>query len=107
MKQSQIDFQREALSLESRRDELFARWNSTLSSWVSLDSVPGLDHVGREILNLTKARTMDDARNAFLSRVDSTSRIDVILHNADSVAMLICEMGRQLDPVVVASTSNN
>lgn len=107
MKQSQIDFQRMALSLESPREELFAHWNSTLRSWISLDSIEGLDHVGKEILKLTKARTMNDARNAFLSRVDSTSRVDVILRNADSIALLICEMGRQLDPVVAASTPND
>ena len=53
MKQTQQDFQREALSLATPKEELFARWNSTLQQWVSLDSIPGLDHVGKEILKLT------------------------------------------------------
>jgi hypothetical protein len=99
MKQSQQDFQRCALSMETPREELFARWNNTLSEWVSLDAIPGLDHVGKEILELTNGRTMDDARKVFLSPDEPTSRIDIILRNADSIAFLICEMGRQLDPV--------
>lgn len=98
MKQSQVDFQRTALSLSSPREELFAQWSSTLNAWVSLDAIPGLEHVGKQILTLTRSKTMDDARSAFLNRVDPASRIDVILRNADSLAFLICAMGRQLDP---------
>ncbi|MEZ1314722.1 hypothetical protein QIW53_01765 [Pseudomonas fluorescens] len=98
MKQTQEDFQRAALSLASPREELFAQWNSTLSKWISLDSIPGLEHVGKAILTLTKSKTMNEARSAFLNRVDPSSRIDVILRNADSLAFLICAMGRQLDP---------
>ncbi|MEX3776251.1 DUF6543 domain-containing protein [Pseudomonas sp. MYb118] len=98
MKQSQLDFQRTALSLASPREELFAHWNSTLSAWISLDAIPGLEHVGKEILKLTDSKTMADARSAFLNRVDPAMRIEVILHNADSLAYLITEMGRQLDP---------
>ncbi|MNH41775.1 hypothetical protein D3C79_1033360 [compost metagenome] len=48
---------------------------------------------------------MDKAREAFFNVKDSKLRIDVILHNADSIAFLICEMGRQLDPLSVAATS--
>lgn len=98
MKQSQQTFQRTALSLASPREELFAHWNDTLSSWVSLDAIPGLEHVGKEILKLTQSTSMADARSAFLNRVDPAKRIEVILHNADSLAYLITEMGRQLDP---------
>lgn len=100
MKQTQEEFQREALSLATPKEELFARWNSTLSEWVSLDAIPGLDHVGKEILKLTKGKTMDNARKAFLNSADPAARIDIILRNADSIAFLICEMGRQLDPVI-------
>jgi hypothetical protein len=39
MKQNQLDFQREALSLLTPRDELFARWNNTLAVMVK----PGFD----------------------------------------------------------------
>jgi len=52
-------------------------------------------------MKITGTNTLDDARTAFLDRVKPHLRIDTILSNADSVAMLICEMGRQLDPVPV------
>lgn len=97
MKRSQQDFQRTALSLATPREELFALWNGALGGWINLDAVPGRKHVGQEVLKLTNSKTMADARSVFLNRVDATSRIDVILRNADSLAYLICEMGRQLD----------
>ena len=98
MKQSQLDFQRTALSLATPREELFAHWNSALGGWITLDAIPARKHAGQQVLKLTKSKTMAEARSAFLNRVDATSRIDVILRNADSLAYLICEMGRQLDP---------
>lgn len=105
IKQNQQDFQREALSLATPREELFARWNSELSSWISLDSIPGTNLVGKEILKITGSRTMEEARSAFLDQNKPDLRIDTILRNADSIAFLICEMGRQLDPVPGPSTS--
>ncbi|MCY1402163.1 hypothetical protein D9M71_172970 [compost metagenome] len=105
MKQSQLKFQREALSLNTPKEELFARWNSSLQSWISLDSIPESYHVGKAILRLTGSRTMERARDAFLDGQNANFRADVILHNADSLAFLICEMGRQLDPVPVTPAS--
>ncbi|WP_085727069.1 dermonecrotic toxin domain-containing protein [Pseudomonas sp. R37(2017)] len=105
MKQAQMDFQREALSLDTPKEELFARWHSGLQSWISLDSITNAYHVGKAILKLTGSKTMEQAREAFLDVENANSRIDVILHNADSLAFLICEMGRQLDPVPAASAS--
>jgi hypothetical protein len=107
MKQTQLDFQREALSLDTPKEELFARWNSNLQSWISLDSIPTAYHVGKAILRLTGSRTMETARDAFLDGQNANFRTDVILHNADSLAFLICEMGRQLDPVPVTSATGN
>ncbi|CAI8925551.1 MULTISPECIES: dermonecrotic toxin domain-containing protein [Pseudomonas] len=104
-KQSQLDFQRNALSMDTPEEELFARWNSGLQSWIDLDSIPGSRHIGMAILTLTGSQTMDKAREAFLNRQESKFRTDVILHNADSIAFLICEMGRQLDPVPVTPTA--
>jgi hypothetical protein len=104
-KQTQLDFQRKALSMETPKEELFARWHSGMQSWISLDSIAGSKHIGKAILKLTGSKTMDKAREAFLNVQDSKFRIDVILHNADSIAFLICEMGRQLDPVPVTATS--
>jgi hypothetical protein len=103
MKQTQMDFQREALSLLTPREELFARWDDRLQSWVSLDSIPGMTHIGQEILKVAGTSTMTAARDAFFNRQDAEKRIDIILRNADSIAFLICEMGRQLDPVSAAS----
>ncbi|PNB73039.1 hypothetical protein C1X64_16915 [Pseudomonas sp. GW456-E7] len=107
MKQTQLDFQREALSLDTPKEELFARWNSNLQSWISLDSIPTAYHVGKAILRLTGSTTMETARDAFLDGQNANFRTDVILHNADSLAFLICEMGRQLDPVPVTSATGN
>ncbi|KAA0961746.1 dermonecrotic toxin domain-containing protein [Pseudomonas sp. ANT_H12B] len=105
LKQVQLDFQRQALSLATPREQLFTRWNSELDSWDDLDDFGGLDHVGKEILKVTGCATLDEARNAFLNPQNVNLRIDTILRNADSIAFLICEMGRQLDPVPGASTS--
>ncbi|EJM00139.1 hypothetical protein PMI18_03238 [Pseudomonas sp. GM102] len=103
LKQTQLDFQREALSLATPREQLFARWNSELDFWDDLDSIAGLGNVGREILKATGCTTMDAARDAFLNPRNVDVRVDTILRNADSIAYLICEMGRQLDPVPVPS----
>jgi hypothetical protein len=104
MKQSQMEFQREALSLLTPRDELFAHWNDSLQSWLSLDSIPGATHVAKEILKVAGTTTMTAARDAFLDPLNAEKRIDIILLNADSIAFLICEMGRQLDPAPATST---
>jgi len=55
--------------------------------------------ISEEVLKLTGSNTMQEARNAFLDQQNPDVRIDVILRNADSIARLICEIGRQLDPV--------
>ncbi|MHC8371902.1 dermonecrotic toxin domain-containing protein [Pseudomonas sp. MDT1-85] len=102
-KQNQLDFQRAALSLATPREQLFAHWNSVLDEWIDLDSVEGLEHVGKDILKTTGCKTMDEARDAFLNPLNVSLRTDTILRNADSIAYLICEMGRQLDPVPVTT----
>lgn len=102
MQRIQETFQRQALSLETPRERLFARWNSQLNAWVDLDEIAGAKHVGKEILKITGCKTLDDARSAFRNRVDPDVRIATILRNADSIAHLICQMGRQLDPVPLA-----
>lgn len=99
LKENQTRFQREALSLETPREELFSRWRRDLKEWVSLDEIPGTEHIAKEILNVTLSPTVEEARTAFLSTSNPHPRIDTILRNADSIAFLICEMGRQLDPV--------
>ncbi|RON13360.1 dermonecrotic toxin domain-containing protein [Pseudomonas frederiksbergensis] len=105
IKQTQQDFQRKALSLATPREELFAHWNETLQEWIDLDSVEGLGHVAQDILKTTGCKTLDEARNIFLNPDNVHLRTDVILRNADSIAYLIGEMGRQLDPVLAPSPS--
>ncbi|WP_248914852.1 dermonecrotic toxin domain-containing protein [Pseudomonas moorei] len=105
LKQIQEAFQREALSLGTPREELFARWNNDDQAWEDLDEIPGLNHVGKAILKIAGTQTMEAAREAFLDPHNPDKRIDIILRNADSIAFLICEMGRQLDPLPDTSAS--
>jgi hypothetical protein len=91
--------QTSALSLNTPRAQLFAEWNTTLKTWVDIDKVPDMQTISDEVLKLTGSNTMQEARNAFLDQQNPDVRIDVILRNADSIARLICEIGRQLDPV--------
>jgi hypothetical protein len=93
--------QREALSMATPRDHLFARKNQVTRSWERMDSIPETAHIAKQITKITGTKTLNEARIAFLDRVNPHRRIDTILSNADSVAMLICEMGRQLDPVPI------
>ncbi|MCK8663400.1 hypothetical protein M1M11_00640 [Pseudomonas azerbaijanoccidens] len=102
-KKSQENFQREALSLATPNDVLFARWNAKLKTWVDLDSIPKFEHIGKAILKATASTKMADARIAFRNPKDASARADIILLNADSLSYLICQMGRQLDPVAVST----
>lgn len=99
LKQTQEQFQREALSIHTPLEELFSYWNQELNEWQDFDEIPEAKHLSDEIKRLTGAEDMDQARRAFHDRVSPHRRIDTILRNADSVARLVCEMGRQLDPV--------
>jgi len=94
-------FQSKALSLLTPRDELFAHWSAKKGAFVSLDKIRGGEVLTQNILKLTQSSTIDEARNKFCDRTSSDVRADVILRNADSIARLICEMGRRLDPVPV------
>lgn len=99
LKQAQQAFQREALSLATPREQLFGRWDSEDEDWVGLDQIEGLDASSacKGILKATSSLTLAEARNAFLDQNKAQARIKTILINADSLAMLICEMGRKLD----------
>lgn len=94
-----VSDQQSALSLSTPRARLFAEWNAVLKTWVDFDKVPGMELIHAEILRLTGARNLREARDAFLDQQSANARTAVILRNADSIARLICEVGRQLDPV--------
>lgn len=67
--------------------------------WTDLDQMPTHAWDYRKILSLTKSKNLADARRAFRSPVSADARVDVMLANADSIALLISELGRQLDPL--------
>lgn len=104
LKQNQEEFQRNALSLRTPREELFARWSESSQSWVSLELVGSAYDEAEAILDITGSATMTQARVAFLDEDNPEHRIKIILRNADSITRLICEMGRQLDPVPAITT---
>ncbi|WP_242031565.1 dermonecrotic toxin domain-containing protein [Pseudomonas fluorescens] len=95
-------FQREALSMQTPVNELFAYWNSAQKTWQDLDDIPAAKNLSDQIKTITGTRNLNDARRVFRDRASADRRIDTILRNADSVARLVCEMGRQLDPVPLA-----
>ncbi|WP_339452580.1 dermonecrotic toxin domain-containing protein [Pseudomonas sp. EA_5y_Pfl2_R50] len=99
LKKDQMRYQREALSIDTPWEELFARWSHEEQDWIDLDELTETEHIAKEVLKITLSPTLEDAKNLFLSKTNPHPRIDTILHNADSIAFLICEMGRQLDAV--------
>jgi hypothetical protein len=88
-----------ALSMSTPRAQLFSEWSTLMKTWVSIDSIPDMRLISNEILRATGSTTIQEARNAFYDQQTPDARIAVILRNADSIARLICETGRQLDPV--------
>lgn len=97
LKQQQGTFQRNALSLQTPSEELFARWNQAQGAWEDFEEVAGTRTLRNAIQSATGTRSLEAARQAFLDPASPIRRIDTILRNADSVTSLICEMGRRLD----------
>jgi hypothetical protein len=100
-------FQREALSLATPAEELFAFWNHEENRWEDFDETPGVHRLRSVVRKTTGAIDMAAARTAFLDSTSAQARINTILRNADSLARLICEMGRRLDPESTPSPSND
>ncbi|WP_260958520.1 dermonecrotic toxin domain-containing protein [Pseudomonas citri] len=92
------NLQLNGLSLSTPKAKLFTEWDSTDNTYKKIELLPGYKETTREILKITGAKTMDRARADFLDPVSPDKRIDIILRNADSITLLICELGRQLDP---------
>jgi hypothetical protein len=95
-----IDRLRKSFSRSTPFSQLFAE-KSTKGVWVGLDQLPERANEYKKILSLTKTQNLADARKAFRSAVSDEARVDVMLANADSIALLISEMGRELDPLPV------
>jgi hypothetical protein len=89
--------QSNGLSLTTPKAKLFTQWDSADNTFKSLEFIPVEKATYREILKITGAPSMNAARDAFLDPISPDKRIEVILRNADSITLLICEMGRQLE----------
>jgi hypothetical protein len=91
---------RKSLSRSADPSRLFVEKNDT-GVWVDLDQLPGHAKAYKKLLSLTKTTNLAEARKAIRHPVTNEARIDVMLANADSIALLISELGRQLDPPLV------
>ena len=88
------NLQSTALSVLTPATMLFRTWDELSQRWEDLGQ-SGSSKVRDRVLHLTGARTLEDARQTFMS--DADRRMDIILANADSVTYLITHLGRQLD----------
>lgn len=86
------------LSLTTPRSKLFMAWDHIAGELKSLELLRSFKDMASEILRVTGAKTLSEARDIFLDPNSADKRIDVILRNADSMTLLICMLGRQLDP---------
>ncbi|WP_413791191.1 dermonecrotic toxin domain-containing protein [Pseudomonas sp. N4] len=93
----QKDLQANGLSSTTPKSKLFTQWDSTDNTYKKVELLPLYKETTQEILKITGAKTMEHARDDFLDPILPDKRIDVILRNADSITLLICELGRQLD----------
>jgi hypothetical protein len=93
-----IDRLRKSLSRSTPLSQLFAE-KSKNGVWVDLDQLPERANEYKKILSLTKSKNLAEARRAFRSAVHDEARVEVMMANADSIALLISEMGRELDPL--------
>lgn len=93
-----LELQRKYLSRSTALSRLFAV-QTTNNVWIDMDQVPARADDYKKILNLTNSKNLADARKEFRNPVSAEARIDVMLANADSIALLVSEMGRVLDPL--------
>ncbi|AKS04892.1 dermonecrotic toxin domain-containing protein [Pseudomonas trivialis] len=89
------NLQSAALSVLTPATMLFKTWDDLSQKWKDLGRL-GTTKPRDKVLNLTGAKTLDDARQTFMS--DAERRLDIILANADSVTYLITHLGRNLVP---------
>jgi hypothetical protein len=81
--------QAHGLSHLSAREDLFLQLKE--GEWRDFDEEDGYEHDA--VLKLTRSDTLDEARDVFLA--DARKRSQVILANADSVTLLILQLGRR------------
>ncbi|TFY90956.1 hypothetical protein DYL61_19900 [Pseudomonas nabeulensis] len=95
LKTQLVDLRDTALSVLTPASLLFKSWNEWVSAWEDFGMSRDSTSVKRKVLQTTGTRTLDDARQIFMT--DPDKRIATILGNADSVTYLITQVGRMLD----------
>jgi hypothetical protein len=95
LKTELVNLRDTALSVLTPATILFKTWNEWASAWEDFGTSSGSGSVKRKILQITGAKTLDDARQTFMT--DPDRRISTILANADSITYLITQVGRVLD----------
>jgi hypothetical protein len=96
-----LELRRKSLSRSTASERLFSVENAS-NAWIGVDQVPSHADDYKKILRLTKSKNLADARKAFRSPVSDEARIAVVLANADSIALLMSDIGRELDPLPAA-----
>lgn len=81
--------------LKQRQTERLCLFTPFTELFQIVKNVDPQDSLLQHILSVTGGDALDDARRIF--RSDPLKRMDTILSNADSVALLISRLGRQLD----------
>jgi len=89
------NLQSTALSVLTPATMLFKSWDDLAERWEDFGSA-GSTKLRNKVLHLTGTKTLEDARQTFMS--DPDRRMDIILANADSVTYLITHLGRRLEP---------
>ena len=95
LKTDLAQLRRSTLSTQTPGLMLFKAWDAFSDAWDDLGYDSATRPVRNRVLQITGAKTLDDARRVFMS--DETKRMDIILANADSVAYMITQLGRELD----------
>ena len=89
LKNEQMTRQQKSLSYQTDRSQLFKQTDSD-----PLQDLRRADGNGKKnILRITGKRTLDEARDVFYA--DPRKRIEIMMSNADSVALLVTLLGRQ------------
>ena len=90
------DLQGKGLSIRTPLPALFTEYNRDLGVWEDFGQTSYMetDRPCNQVLRLTGQLTLAEARTAF--RRDPLIRLAVQLGNADSVALLVTQLGRQL-----------
>ncbi|GFM63034.1 hypothetical protein PSCICG_41940 [Pseudomonas cichorii] len=87
IKNEQIIQQQKSLSYQTERNQLFRQAEDT--DWQDLKR----GEAKSAVLRIAGKKTLEEARDVFYR--DAQKRVDIILNNADSVALLVSLIGRQ------------